>query len=429
MRILFLSDNFSPELNAPATRTHEHARYWVKWGHDVTVLTCAPNFPEGKVFPGYRNRWYQSEIIDGIKVVRVKTFIAENKGFLIRILDFVSFMLSSFVFGLFQKKPDLVVATSPQFFAVVGGWLLAVVRRVPFVFELRDLWPASIIAVSAMQNSSFLHFIEHLELFLYRRSKYIVALTESFKADLVSRGIPEKKIIVIPNGVDNSRYRPLPKNNELLAQLELSNKFVFGYIGTLGMAHGLDSVLQVANQLSNTSNIHFLFVGSGSEKQRLVETAQKMNLTNVTFVPAQPKSKIKIYLSICDIALIHLKNHPLFKMVIPSKIFEALAMGIPILMVSPVGEASSIIRSAGAGLCIPSENPTAFLEAINYLFESPEKLQKMGRAGREASFRFSRELRAKEMISVFNMATRDMEALNSLRTIEKIVRFKDFVEK
>jgi len=170
-------------------------------------------------------------------------------------------------------------------------------------------------------------------------------------------------------------------------------------------------------------------VGWGAEKQRLMETAESMNLTNVTFVPAQPKSKIKNYLSICDIALIHLKNHPVFKTVIPSKIFEAMAMGIPILMVSPEGEGSSIVSSAGAGLCIPSENPTAFLEAINNLFESPEKLQKMGKAGREASFRFSRELRAKEMISVFNMATRDMEALNSLRTIEKIVRFKDFVEK
>ena len=429
MRILFLSDNFPPELNAPAARTHEHARYWVKWGHDVTVITCAPNFPEGKVFPGYRNRWYQSEIIDGIKVVRVKTYIAENKGFLIRILDYVSFMLSSFVFGLFQKKPDFVIATSPQFFAAVGGWLLAVIRRVPFVFELRDLWPASIIAVSAMEKSFLMSFLERLELFLYRRSKFIVALTDSFKTDLVSRGIPEKKIVVIPNGVDISRYHPLPKNNDLLAQLELSNKFIFGYIGTLGMAHGLDSVLKMAKQLTKNSDIHFLFVGSGAEKQRLMEMSESMNLTNVTFVPAQPKSKIKNYLSICDIALVHLKNHPVFKTVIPSKIFESLAMGIPILMVSPEGEASSIVRNAGAGLCIPSENPTAFFKAINYLFESPQKLQEMGRAGREASFRFTRELRAKEMTSVFNMVTRDLDALNSLRTIQKIVRFKDFVDK
>jgi colanic acid biosynthesis glycosyl transferase WcaI len=422
LRILFLSDNFSPELNAPASRTHEHARYWVKWGHDVTVLTCAPNFPDGKVFPGYRNSWYQSEIIDGIKVVRVKTYIAENKGFLIRILDYVSFMLSSFVFGLFQKKPDLIVATSPQFFTAVGGWLLAAVRRVPFIFELRDLWPASIFAVSAMKKSFLLRFLERLELFLYRRSRYIVALTNSFKADLVSRGIPENKIIVITNGVDCSNYCPRPKNKELLTQLELSNKFIFGYIGTLGMAHGLNSVLQMANRVRKNSKIHFLFVGSGAEKQHLIETAESMNLTNVTFVPPQPKSNIKNYLSICDIALVHLKNHPVFKTVIPSKIFENMAMGIPILMVSPEGEASSLVKSAGAGLCIPSDNPTAFYEAIYYLFESPENLKKMGRAGREASFGFSRELRAKEMVSVFNLAGSDSNALDSLRTIEKIVR-------
>jgi len=266
MRILFLSDNFPPEHNAPATRTHEHARHWVKWGHEVTVITCVPNFPEGKVFSGYRNRWYQAEIIDGIKVVRVKTYIAENKGFLLRILDYVSFMLSSVVFGLFQDKPDLVVATSPQLFAAAGGWLLAVLRRVPFVFELRDLWPASIIAVGAMKKSYPVRLLESIELFLYRRSKCIVALTDAFKADLVSRGIPEKKIIVIPNGVDNNLYTPLPKNKNLLSELELSNKFIFGYIGTLGMAHGLDSVFKLRAKLVKTPLFIFYSWGRGQRR-------------------------------------------------------------------------------------------------------------------------------------------------------------------
>ncbi len=195
MHILFISDNFPPEFNAPATRTYEHARYWVKWGHQVTVLTGAPNFPDGKIFDGYKNRWQHTEIIDGIKVVRVKTYITANKGFLPRILDYVSFMVSSFVFGFFRKRPDIIIATSPQFFAAVGGWFLAAIRRVPFIFELRDLWPNQLMAGRAKQERIVYQPLRRLELFLYHKSTLIVALTESFKKDLVKRGIPEKKFM------------------------------------------------------------------------------------------------------------------------------------------------------------------------------------------------------------------------------------------
>ena len=151
MHILFLSDNFPPERNAPASRVYEHACYWVRWGHRVTVITCAPNFPEGKVYAGYRNRWYQVEEVDGIRVVRVKTFIAKNEGVVRRTLDYLSFMVAGFGAGLLQLRPDVVVATSPQFFTSVAGWAVAALRRLPFVFELRDLWPASISAVGALQ--------------------------------------------------------------------------------------------------------------------------------------------------------------------------------------------------------------------------------------------------------------------------------------
>ena len=360
MRILFISDNFPPEFNAPATRTYEHARYWVKWGHEVTVITCAPNFPDGKVFDGYKNHWYYSENIDGIKVVRVKTYITANKGFLLRILDYLSFMASSFFFSLFLKKPDIIVATSPQFFTAVGGWLLSAIRRVPFVFELRDLWPASIIAVSAMRENVLILFLERLELFLYNKAKLIIVLTESFKANLTSRGVPENKIHFVPNGVENQIYSPRPKDKFLLDQLELSGKFIFGYIGTLGMAHGLASVLKVADKLRNNPNIHFLFVGSGAERNSLIKMAEDMNLSNVTFVPPQPKSEIPNYLSICDVSLVHLKNNSVFKTVIPSKIFESMAMGIPILLAIPEGEASSIIRNTGSGYCLTPENITQF---------------------------------------------------------------------
>ena len=162
MHILFLSDNFRPESNAPAARLYEHAVRWVRAGHDVSVITCAPNFPEGKVYAGYKNRWRDVEWIDGIRVVRVKSFITANEGFLLRTLDYMSFMVSSFIFGLFERRPDVVVATSPQFFCAVGGWTLSVLRRLPFIFELRDLWPASIEAVGAMHSSWVLRALERL---------------------------------------------------------------------------------------------------------------------------------------------------------------------------------------------------------------------------------------------------------------------------
>jgi glycosyltransferase involved in cell wall biosynthesis len=217
VKILFLSDNFPPEGNAPATRLYEHAVRWVKAGHTVTVVTCAPNFPEGKLFPGFRNSWRQVEDVDGIRVVRVKSYITANDGFVRRSLDYLSFMAMGFAMSLLEAQPDVVVATSPQFFAAFAGWAVSVFKRRPFVFELRDLWPASIVAVGVMVESPVIALLEKVERFLYRRADAVVAVTEAFRTDLISRGIPRDKIHVVSNGVDLQRYRPLPRD----AQLEL----------------------------------------------------------------------------------------------------------------------------------------------------------------------------------------------------------------
>ena len=206
MHIVFLTDNFYPEGNAPAARTYEHVASWVKAGHQVTVITGAPNFPEGKVFEGYKNNWYTKELLNGIQIVRVKTYIAANKGFAKRILDFLSFMVTSFIAGLFQKKADAIIATSPQFFTAISGWLLSVFKRKPFIFELRDFWPASIVAVGAMKKSWVLTCIEKVELFLYHRADQIVVVTKSFKTELIARGIESDKISVVLNGVDLKQY-------------------------------------------------------------------------------------------------------------------------------------------------------------------------------------------------------------------------------
>ena len=404
MRILFLSDNFPPETNAPANRLYDHAVRWVQAGHEVTVVTCAPNFPEGRLFPGYRNRWYAVEEWDGIRVVRVKSYITSNEGFLKRTLDYVSFMVSGFISGLLQKHPDVVVASSPQFFAAVGGWALAAVRRKPFIFELRDLWPASIVAVGAMEESRTIRLLEKLELFLYRRAKRVVAVTHAFKQDLISRGIDGGKIDVVLNGVDLTRYQPMTPDEALRREHGLEGKFVVGYMGTHGMAHALDKVLEAAALLRDREEIVFLFVGAGAAKAELEVQARERGLTNLRFVPRQPKEAMPGYWSLCDLALIPLRDTPVFESVIPSKMFECMAMGIPVLMSLPEGEATGILGESGAGVCVPPENPQAMAEAIQSLQGDPQRRAALRERGLEAARTYSRDQQADKMLAALSAA-------------------------
>ena len=404
MRILFLTDNFPPERNAQAARVHERACYWVRWGHDVTVITSVPNFPDGKVFPGYSNRWRQVEDIDGIRVVRVKTFITSNRGTVPRILDFLSYMVTAFLAGLGERRPDLIAVSSPQFFAAVGAWALSVTRRLPLVLELADLWPESIVAVGAMRKSFALRWLEKLELFLYRRAVRIVTLTSAFKQNLVRRGIPDGKIDVVINGVDLPRYAPRARDAALATSWGIAEgDFVVGYIGTHGMAHGLENVLSTAAVIG-CCGARFVFVGAGSERETLITEARRRCLSNVVFVPAQPKDMMPAFWSLCDVALIHLKNVPTFATVIPSKIFEAMGMGLPILLAAPKGEASEIIEREGAGLCVPSNDPSALADAILLLREDRRLRSHLAAQSRAAASNHSRERQASEFMAVLRKA-------------------------
>lgn len=398
VRILFFSDNFPPETNAPATRLYEHASHWVSMGHEVTVLTGAPNFPEGKVYPGYRNRLCQIETIDGIRVVRVKTYITANEGFFKRTIDYMSFMAASFIAGLFQPRPDVVVATSPQFFAAVGGWALSSVRGLPFVFELRDLWPSSIAAVGAMRSGFIIKALEKVEVFLYSRASLIISVTKAFKRDLVARGIDPSKISIVGNGVNLDKLKPGEKDRSLAQNYGLSDAFVVGYIGTHGMAHALNRVLDAAESLKDVHDLRFLFVGSGATKESLVMDAKKRGLNNVIFVPNQAKDSIQSFLRLCDISLITLKNTPVFETVIPSKIFESMGMGLPIIIACPRGEASAIVEEEKIGLWIEPENPVALAEAVLFLKKNRALLGAFAKQSREAATRYCRKRLAGNMV-------------------------------
>lgn len=400
MRILFLSDNFPPESNAPASRVHEHAAAWVRRGHQVTVITCAPNFPHGVVFPGYRNHWYAREVLDGIDVVRVKTYITANEGFWKRTLDYASFMLAGLAGGLLQPRPDVVVGTTPQFFTAIGTWLLAAAKRRPFVLEVRDLWPASIVAVGALQPGRAARMLEKLELFLYRRATAIVSATEAFKRDMVGRGIPAAKIHVVRAGVDAERFHPRARDRDLLQRLELEGKFVVGYVGTHGMAHGLESVLEAAERLKGQPEVAFLFAGGGARLAPLRQLIEAKQLDNVRMIGPQPKEMVPRIWSVCDLALVPLRDDPLFRTVLPSKMIEAMAMGLPILIAVPEGEATEIVREHDIGCIVAPCDPQALAESILALFRAPSRLETYAESSLVAATRFTRIRQAGKMLDV-----------------------------
>lgn len=399
MHILFLTDNFPPEGNAPATRTYEHAREWVKLGHKVTIITGAPNFPEGKVFDGFSNNWYSKSTLDGIEVRRVKTYITANEGFAKRILDFMSFMITSFFAGLFVKKPDVIIGTSPQFFTAVSAWALSAVRFKPFVFELRDIWPASITAVGAMGRSLPILILEKIEMFLYRRADKIISVTHSFKSELIERGVDRRKIDVVLNGVDLSKYEPATKKDEILSeQYDLKDKFVVGYVGTHGLAHALDKIVEAAELLNDLEDVRILFAGGGAAKADVELLVEEKQLSNVVFIPRQTKELMPNLWSLCDISLISLKDTDLFKTVIPSKIFESMGMGLPMVMTSPVGEATRILESTCSGVIVKPESPEEVALVIRELYENRGKLKKLSTNSANAAKIFDRKLLAQLML-------------------------------
>ena len=366
MKILFITDNFPPEVNAPATRTFEHCKEWVKKGDEVTVITCAPNFPKGKVYEGYKNKLYQKEETEGIKVIRVWSYISANEGFAKRIIDFLSFAFMAFWVGLF-KKTDLIIATSPQFFTTWTAETLATLKRKPWVFELRDIWPESIRAVGAISgDSKIFKFLEKIELRLYKRSSRVISVTESFKRNLIERGIDSEKVKVVINGANLERFSKMEKDAALVEKYNLKGKFVAGYVGTHGMAHKLDFILN--SWPKDNPDFHLILMGDGAEKSKLVVLAKTLNIANISFIPSMLKEDVPAYLSLMDVSLVPLKKSDLFKTVIPSKIFENSAMQIPILL-GVEGESADIIQKYNAGLCFEPENKEDFLTKLNLLKE------------------------------------------------------------
>lgn len=382
MHILFVTDNFPPETNAPASRTFEHAREWVRAGERVTVLTCAPNFPFGKVYAGYRNALLQTETMDGIEVYRVWSYMAANQGFFRRTLDFASFMVAA-VLGSFRlASPDVVVATSPQFFAGLGGYLIAGLKRRPFVFEVRDLWPESIAAVGLMREGLLMRLLTRMARRLYHRCDRLVTVGEGYQAQIQDKyQVPEDKIALVPNGVLFELFSRQGKRDRYREELDWGGRFVVVYVGAHGMSQKLETLLEAAQRLTDR-DILFAFVGDGAEKAELIRRKERMGLENCIFYPAQPKERVPSFYEAADACIVALRKSELFKANYPSKMFEALGMGCPVIL-SGEGRSAEILLESGGGTVVPPETPKTLAEEVLYLHEHPAEAARMGERGRQ----------------------------------------------
>jgi len=399
MNILFFTHYFPPEVNAPASRTYEHARLWIKAGHKVTIITNHPNHPHGRVFTGYKNKFISKEVIDGIQVIRLWTYLAPNAGVLKRSLNYTIYALLAFFTGIMTNGFDIVVGTTPQFFCGLSGLAVAKLKGKPFIGEVRDLWPDSIVAVDAFKDKFFVNLLYKLEELFYEKSDHLVVLTRSFGNHV--ENICDTPYTFIPNGVswDFWHSRKMHQNGNL--QLS-KGAFKVGYIGTFGMAHGLDLVLDVAKTTRNQSEIHYYLIGDGAERQHLEQRVEDEEINNIDIYGLQPKKSIPAILQQLDVILVLLKNEKLFETVIPSKLFEGMVMAKP-LIVGLNGETKQLVNDAKAGVTITPESKEELQSAIMDLYHNPARGHAFGENGKAYIKRyFLREKLANQFLPIFN---------------------------
>jgi len=387
MNILYISQYFPPEMGAPSARVSEMSKYWAEEDHNVTVLTGFPNHPTGVVFPEYRDKFKKGvyvEDVNGFRVVRTWLLTIPNGTFFERVLNYISFFISATITGLRLKDFDVVIATSPQLLCGLAGYIIGLFKRKPFIFEVRDLWPESLIGSGiGLEDSFFIRILNKIAEMLYSKSKHIVVVTRSFKKQLIlNKGIDKNKISVIENGIETDVFKPLKIEKEINEKIGLHGNLVVSYIGTHGFAHGLEVVLRSANALKDRKDIKFLFVGEGVRKKSLKEKAKYMNLENVKFIDFQPKELIPQFINASHVCLVLLKNSEIFKTVLPTKMLEFMSCGKPVIL-GVDGQAKEIMEKANAGVFVTPESVDELTDAIIRLKEKPEIRRRLGENGRE----------------------------------------------
>jgi colanic acid biosynthesis glycosyl transferase WcaI len=390
VKILYVSQYFPPEMGAPAARAAELAHHWAEAGHDVSVLTGFPNHPTGVIPEEWRSRLRKltyHEKIGGANIYRTWLWPLPNRKAHERMRNYASFFLSAALRGMFLPQPDVIIGTSPQLLVALAGWWLGFSRRVPFVFEVRDLWPESLTAVGVGSEDSLLHHaLAAIARFLYERSDRIVVVTPAFKEHLIRRWcVPPEKISIVENGVETDLFAPQSEhaNVALRQKLGAEGKFLVCYVGTLGMAHGLETLLDAAARLRRDNpDVMFIVVGEGAEKQRIKNLAHDHGLDNICFLDQQRRETVPSYISASDACLVLLKKTDVFKTVIPTKLLEFMSCARPVIL-GVDGQARQIVEESGGGIVIEPENSEALVCAIQRLAADRSSGIDLGKKGRE----------------------------------------------
>lgn len=382
MKILFLCQYFPPEPGAPAARTHEHAKEWVRLGHEVTVVCGVPNHPDGEVPLHYRHKFVYEEIVDDIRVLRCWFLVTANAGRVRRSMAFISFMLAAMYWGIVKGgKADVVMATSPQLLCGLAGYFVALAKRCPFVFEVRDLWPQQIIDLGVLRNSQLIRLLRGVEHFLYRKASVIITVAEATRRALIQSGVASEKVHTVTNAIALDVFKPQPRLGAMRYRYGWGERTLVMYIGTHGLSQGLETVLAAARELGEREDIHIVFVGSGAERESLMHLAKERDLANVEFIPSQPREDMPEFYAAADICLVPLKQREVFLTNIPSKMFEIMACARPIIL-GVEGQGRELLQAAEAGIAVPPEDAGAMAEAIRALVDDPEARRRYGENGR-----------------------------------------------
>lgn len=406
MHILYITQHFPPETGAAQGRAYEMAKNLVKLGNKVTIVTGMPNYPEGEIYKKYKGKFFDKEKIDGINVIRTFLIPDNKKNITRRILNYISFLLSSIIGGLFVKDVDIVYATSPQLFVGLSGYILSILKKSKFILEIRDLWVDFAIHLDQLQNKFLIKIARGMENFIYKKSNKLIVVTEGFKEKIATDGISRDKIKVITNGINEEQFCPVSKNKSILNINSIKDKFVVMYAGNIGTAQGLKVMLEAAKKTNVNKNIHYVLIGTGVEEDKLKKYKEENDLNNVSFLGLKPKSEIVNYLCAADLLLISLKDLPFFDITIPSKVFDYMATGQPIL-IGVKGEARKIIEKAGAGKYFEPENSQKLAAEILNFYNGEYDITQMGDNAREyAVDNFSRFKLAKKLNKILKKLDR-----------------------
>ena len=418
MKILYVSQYFPPEMGAPSARASELARHWSRAGHDVSILTGFPNHPTGVVPKAWKprlRRLIYNEKAGDVDIFRTWLWPLPNRKIHERMRNYASFCVSAALRGLSLPRPDIVVGSSPQLLVALAAWWIAFVRRIPFVFEVRDLWPESLTAVGVGGEHSMLHYtLAAIAKFLYERADRIVVVTPAFKDHLIHRWkVPPEKIVIVENGVETEMF--LPSSPEVRAalrhELGADSNFIVCYIGTMGMAHGLETLLGAASTFRQQQpDVLFLLIGEGAEKERIKSLAHSRGLANVRILDQQPRERIPAFIAASDACLVLLKKADVFKTVIPTKMLEFMSCASPVIL-GVDGQAREIVEEANAGIAIEPESDGALVDAIRWLEADRGMTRELGQKGREYILQnFSRARTAEKYINVLQPLIRKATA-------------------